>query len=222
MNSTNNEKRLMPIENRYPVIGISRLRPGTDGDGLRTLILLEGCPLRCKYCLNPFSWNGDREAEYFTAVELYQRIRKDRPYMLATHGGITFGGGEPLLQPGLITEFKEICDERLTIGVETSLNVPWENIEMILESVDFFHVDIKTMDSSIYKSYTGGENSIVINNLKKLLMYKDTEKIIVRIPCIKGFVDNEGRKESREKLTKLGITQFDLFEYIYPQKIATL
>ena len=114
--------------NKYSVAYISRHRMGIDGNGIRTLVLTEGCPLRCQYCINPQTWNGNCEFEKLTAYEVYDKVKIDIPYFLATNGGITFGGGEPLLQPRLITEIRELCTEDITINVETSLHVEWKNI----------------------------------------------------------------------------------------------
>ena len=82
--------------NRAPLIGISRLRMGTDGHGVTTLVAFHGCPLRCKYCLNPQSLTDDAKVMVKTPEEVMQAIRKDELYYLATNGGVTFGGGEPL------------------------------------------------------------------------------------------------------------------------------
>ena len=93
--------------NRAPLIGISRLRMGTDGHGVTTLVAFHGCPLRCKYCLNPQSLSDDANVMMKTPEEVMQTIRKDELYYLATNGGVTFGGGEPLLRAEFIKEVLE-------------------------------------------------------------------------------------------------------------------
>ena len=114
------------MENKYPVSYISRLRMGIDGHGIRTLILFHGCSLRCQHCLNPFTWNESREVKMMTVKEMYEIIRIDCPYILATNGGVTFGGGEPLLHSAAIKEFSKMNEDKFSIYVETSLNVPRE------------------------------------------------------------------------------------------------
>ena len=109
---------------------------GTDGEGIRTLIVVSGCPLRCKYCINPFTWNGSAPSKFLTAQDILKRTEVDTLYMLATKGGFTFGGGEPLLYPDLIKEFRSICDSDLTIYVETSLNVSFSNILLMAYEQD--------------------------------------------------------------------------------------
>ena len=82
------------------IFAIIRHRIPTDGDGVTTLVGLKGCPLACKYCLNPQC--GTAKSERLTADELYEKVRIDDLYFIATGGGITFGGGEPLLGDGKI------------------------------------------------------------------------------------------------------------------------
>ena len=201
-------------DKKYPVIRINRHRIDSDGEGVRTLILMEGCLLRCKYCINPYTWNGVYKAEQLTATEIYDKIKIDRPYMLATDGGLSFGGGEPLLYPQLINEMRSVCDKNLTIYVETSLHVPWENVEMVSKNVDRFYVDIKSMDPVIYRKYTGQELKIVEYNLRKLIDLKGCESVVVRIPEIPGFADKNSQKESACLLRKKGIKEIDLFKYV--------
>ena len=186
---------------------------GTDGDGIRTLIILTGCPLRCKYCINPFTWNNEIEPKQYSAETLYAKILVDRPYMIATNGGITFGGGEPLLQSDLICEFREICDKEITIYVETSLNVSWNNIEKCVDLVDKFYVDIKAVDNNIYREYTGADLNVALENLRRLLDRVGNKNIIVRIPVIPEFTTEVMQYQYVEKLKDMGITEFDLFEY---------
>ncbi len=199
---------------KYPVSHISRIRMGTDGNGIRTLILLSGCPLRCKYCLNPSTWNGIRVPEMMTAEELYQKVKIDLLYMLATGGGVTFGGGEPLDHPGLISEFRKICNPNISIFVETSLNVDQSNIEKVIDSVDVFCIDIKSTDPDIYRSYTCGELDVVINNLRYVLEHKSSDKVIVRIPLIDGYNTIDSQRDSMRLLQTMGVKRFDLFSYI--------
>lgn len=198
---------------KYPIIHIGRHRIDSDGEGVRTLILLEGCPLRCKYCINPFTWDGTLDAEYLTVIEIYDRIKIDRPYMLATNGGITFGGGEPLLYPNLINNMRTVCDKDMTIYVETSLHVPWENIEAVTEKVDRFFIDIKSMDEVIYRKYTGKNLELVKNNLRKLVELRGYESIVVRVPEIPEFADKSSQMKSRHLLQEMGIEEMDLFKY---------
>ena len=194
---------------------IGRHRIDSDGEGVRTLILLEGCPLRCKYCINPFAWNGTVDAEYLTAMEIYDRIKIDRPYMLATNGGITLGGGEPLLYPEFINDMRVVCDKDMTIYVETSLYVQWENIEAVAEKIDRFYVDMKSMNPLIYRKYTGKDLELSKSNLRKLIELRGRDSVIVRVPEIPKFADKNSQRESEYLLRKMGVEKFDLFRYYH-------
>ena len=77
------------------LIGISRHRLTTDGEGVTTLVAFHGCPLRCKYCLNPQSFAQEGVWKQYDCEQLYEEVKIDELYFLATHGGVTFGGGEP-------------------------------------------------------------------------------------------------------------------------------
>ena len=85
-----------------PVITYSRLRMTTDGEGVTTLVIFHDCPLRCKYCLNPFSFAPDTKREDLTPEQLYDKVKIDDLYFVATGGGVTFGGGEPLYVDGVM------------------------------------------------------------------------------------------------------------------------
>lgn len=78
------------------IMSISRLRIGTDGEGITTLVAFHGCPLHCKYCVNSHCHNEEILRADFTVEELIQVLSVDEPYFLMTGGGVTFGGGEPL------------------------------------------------------------------------------------------------------------------------------
>lgn len=210
------------MQNKYPVASISRHRLGIDGQGIRTLIVMQECPLRCKYCLNPSTWNGERKASEMTVQELFDKVNIDRLYMLATGGGITFGGGEPLLYPNLIKEMRALCDPKLSFVVETSFNVAWNNIEKVISSVDEFVVDIKTINAVKYMEYTGGNVNVVLSNLVNLVRIVGASKVVVRIPIIPEFTDENYQKVARNFLQTIGVRRFNLFQYRVEDKKAPL
>ncbi len=199
--------------NPAPFIAVSRHRIQTDGAGVTTLCGFYGCPLKCKYCINPQSFSNNQRKIFLTPKELYDRVKIDELYFLATGGGITFGGGEPLLYPDFIAEFRALCGNDWRIYVETSLNVPSESVLKAAKAADEFFVDIKDTNSSIYRSYTGKANNMVLDNLKLLLSIISAERITVRVPLIKEFNTDQDREKSVALLKSMGIEKFDLFEY---------
>ena len=196
-----------------PLIGISRHRLTTDGEGVTTLVAFHGCPLRCKYCLNPQSLHSEGIWKHYDCMQLYEEVRLDELYFLATHGGITFGGGEPCLQSDFIYEFRQLCGQEWQLSVESSLNVPQENIEKLLPVIDYYIIDIKDINNDIYQQYTGKENEKVLNNLHYLIERGKNEQIIVRTPIIPVYNSESDVDNSIRLLKEMGITQFDRFTY---------
>ncbi|WP_289875594.1 radical SAM protein, partial [Duncaniella muris] len=198
---------------RAKIIGIARHRLLTDGDGVTTLVAFHGCPLCCRYCLNPQSLgDGGRFREY-SLEQLYTETRIDELYFIATNGGVTFGGGEPCLRPDFIRHFRELCGESWQINLETSLNVPADNIASLLPVVNTLIIDIKDMNPEIYRNYTGRGNSIVLPNLRLIANSGRQSDCIIRIPLIPDFNTDADREISRKALEDLGFTRFDLFTY---------
>ena len=196
-----------------PVIAVSRHRIQTDGQGVTTLVCFHGCPLRCRYCLNPFSFEEDTAYTQMTPLELYQQVQVDELYFLATEGGVTFGGGEPLLRADFIKEFRRICGKEWRLAIETSLAVPMEKVRLLADCVDEWIIDIKDTDPAVYRRYTGQDNAIVMKNLRLLSALVPAERIRLRLPLIPQFNTEEGRQKSKERLSAMGFTQFDCFTY---------
>ena len=195
------------------IFGISRHRLTTDGDGVTTLVAFSGCPLRCKYCLNKASWEPEK-GRFYTPETLFEEVKIDQLYFLATKGGITFGGGEPLSQVEFIKEFRGLCGLQWQILAETSLNVPFENVKTLDAVLDGYIVDIKDMNPDIYQAYTGKDNAIVLANLEWLLKNGDSNRIIVRVPHIPEFNTDEDVMRSMEQLKKMGVKHIDEFNYL--------
>ena len=197
----------------YPLLGLSRLRMGTDGTGVTTLIAGAGCPLRCRWCINE-ELLREAPAENVTAAELIGRVKIDDLYFRATGGGVTFGGGESLLHAAFIRRFRELCPAEWTISVETSLAVPRENLEAVLGAVDLFIVDCKDMDAEIYRRYTGADGTRMKENLRLLLDRAGPEKVLVRVPLIPRCNTPEDQKKSAEALRAMGVERLELFDYV--------
>ena len=195
------------------LIGISRHRLTTDGEGVTTLVAFHGCPLRCKYCLNPQSFAQEGVWKQYDCEQLYEEVKIDELYFLATHGGVTFGGGEPALQSNFICEFRRLCGTGWKITIETSLNVPQENIERLLPVVDCYIVDIKDMNNDRYETYTGKSNTRVIEKLRWLVVQGKAEQITVRVPHIPSYNTETDIENSIHQLKEIGLSDFDRFTY---------
>lgn len=195
-----------------PFIGIVRHRIQTDGKGVSTLAAFHGCPLRCRYCLNPQCQRED-VWRTFTPESLYDEVKIDQLYFLATDGGITFGGGEPAMHPDFIARFRKICGPEWNLTLETSLNVPADNIRRLSSVINQFIIDIKETNDEIYRHYTSLSNRRALDNLQELLQEGRGDDLIVRLPLIEGYNTQEDIERSTEKLRAMGVEHFDFFTY---------
>ncbi len=198
----------------FPVTAVSRLRMATDGEGVTTLVCAWGCPLRCEYCLNKFTWDEKTGAEHLTPKELYDRVRLDSLYFEATGGGVTFGGGEPLLYAEFFPEFREITGSKWKLYAETCLSVPREKLLSAVQVMDGFIVDIKDTDPEVYRAYTGREVTLAMENLRLLTSLVDPARIRVRLPLIPSYNTDAHRDRSEILLRDMGITNIERFTYI--------
>lgn len=197
----------------FPLLALARLRMGTDGKGVTTLVAGAGCPLSCRYCINKRLLR-EAPGTNVTVEELIEKIRIDDLYFRATGGGVTFGGGESLLHAAFISQFRKLCPPEWRIAVETSLAVPRERLLPAVDAVDEFIVDCKDMDPDIYRSYTGGGAQVMKDNLAFLLASCGADRVLVRVPRIPGFNTAGDQQMSVDALRKMGVTRLDLFDYV--------
>lgn len=129
---------------------------GLDGPGLRTVVFLQGCPLRCGYCHNPDTWDC-RGGTAATVEEVMGRIRRYRPYH-GRDGGVTFSGGEPLAQADFVAELAAACARE---GIHTALDTagyPLDPaVEQAIAACDLVILDIKHADPDRYRELTGAD-----------------------------------------------------------------
>lgn len=206
----------------FPLAFCDRLRMATDGAGVTALVGAYGCPLQCKLCINPQTWQGRSDGkppfERVTPTELYDRVKIDNLYYLATGGGVTFGGGEPLLHTDFITAFRALVPKEWRIYAESCLNIPEENLRAAARVVDHFFIDIKDMNPAIYKAYTGKDNTLVKANLALLLSLVGAHRITVRVPSIPDFNTEADTEASVRELQAMGVTSLDRFAYKIPTR----
>lgn len=201
----NNEKQ------KAEIMGINRHRMGTDGKGISTLITFYGCPLNCKYCLNPQCKSESTPCNYIEPNDLVNLLMVDDIYFKSTGGGIVFGGGEPLLNAEYIKEVCDLVPTKWKIRIETSLNVKWDKIELLLPYIDQWIIDIKDSNTEIYKNYTGADNLKVYDNVLRLSHKTGIEKLLIRIPKIPNYNTEKNIQESVKLYSNLG--NIDVFEF---------
>lgn len=201
----NNEKK------KAEIMGINRHRMGTDGKGISTLITFYGCPLNCKYCLNPQCKSESTPCTYIEPNDLVNLLMVDDIYFKSTGGGIVFGGGEPLLNAEYIKEVCDLVPLQWKIRIETSLNVKQDKIELLLPYIDQWIIDIKDSNTEIYKNYTGADNLKVYDNVLRLSHKTGKEKLLIRIPKIPNYNTEKNIQESVKLYSNLG--NIDIFNY---------
>lgn len=199
----------------FPLAFLDRLRMATDGAGVTALVGAQGCPLRCRMCLNPKTLRPTEsaEVEWVSPDDLYARVKQDNLYYIATGGGVTFGGGEPLCHVAFIAAFRAICPSAWHLYAETSLQIPEQDIRTASTCIDHFFVDIKDMNPTIYHTYTGREAGDLRAKLAVLLSLVGPDRVTVRVPLIPGYNTEEDCDSSCATLRNMGFTFLDRFTY---------
>ena len=182
-----------------------------DGPGIRTVVFLSGCKLRCKYCHNPEMWKMD-EPNY-TPQQLVDRIIRNKPYFKRNNGGVTFSGGEPLLQSKFLIEVcKLLKKEDIHIALDTS-GVGNGNYDELLSYIDLVLLDIKHTNISKYKELTSHE----IDEVEKFINVLNNSNVPVwiRQVIVPGLMDNDEYLYSlKEYLKKIkNIKKIDFLPY---------
>lgn len=123
--------------------------------------------------------------------ELLKEIAKDEIFYYHSNGGVTFSGGEPLMQPDFLAEIMKLCKQRgIHTAMETSLFAPFKDIEKILPYLDVLYTDIKFIDRDKHKEYTGAVNDLILENILKIDSSSYPVEIYIRIPLIPGINDS--------------------------------
>lgn len=185
-----------------------------DGPGIRTTVFMKGCPLRCAWCHNPESQamkqvsvditrklNGTSVpgkkiyGEQMEVDQLMEKVLRDVHFYEESEGGVTFSGGEPLMQAEGLLELLEACKTHgLHTCVDTSGYASWEHYERIMPFTDLFLYDLKNMDPELHFKYTGVDNEAILSNADKLL--EKGARVIFRIPVIPGINTRDAEVEA--------------------------
>ena len=173
-----------------------------DGNGIRTIVFLKGCVLRCRWCCNPESQEYDIQTMMVqgkpkvigrdvTVAEVMKTVEKDRQYYWRTGGGLTLSGGESLCQPEFARALLQAAQESgISTAMESMGCAKWETIEKLLPYLDQYLLDIKHMNPRKHKEFTGRSNELMIENAMKIAKSGMTE-LSIRVPVIPGFNDTE-------------------------------
>ena len=166
-----------------------------DGPGIRTIVFLKGCVLRCQWCCNPESQEYKIQTmktpdgvktmgRDVTVREMIELVEKDRPYYYRSGGGMTLSGGECLCQPEFARDLLRAAKERgINTAIESMACVPWKNIEMVLPYLDTYLMDIKHTDQEKHKQFTGKPNGLALENARKVALSGQTN-LVIRVPVI--------------------------------------
>lgn len=159
-----------------------------DGPGIRFVVFMQGCPLRCQFCHNPDTWDVNLGNEY-TPDKMMEEILKYKAYMSYSGGGVTFTGGEPLLQAEFILEVSKMCKENgISIAIDTSGFIFNDTVKELMEYTDLVLLDIKNYDPIVYKNVTG----VALSPTLKFLDYLKEKNIStwVRYIVVPNLTDN--------------------------------
>ena len=194
-----------------------------DGPGIRVVIFMQGCPLRCLFCHNPDTWNKECD-KIMTSREIVDEIRKYRPY-IEKNGGVTFSGGEPLFQSEFLLEMLKLCKKA---GIHTCIDTSGtgydkEYLDDILKYTDLVLLDIKAIEEESYKRMTGktmDEFNYFISRLNNKVWIRqvivpginDTEEYILKLKKYINKINNIEKIEllpyhtlGKEKYEKLNL-----------------
>ncbi len=174
-----------------------------DGYGIRTIVFLKGCVLRCRWCCNPESQEyavqtmlvqGEPKVigRDVTAEEVLKTVEKDRAYYRRTGGGLTLSGGESLCQPEFAAALLRGAKEAgISTALESMACAKWEVIESILPWLDQYLLDIKHMNGAKHQEFTGKSNELMLENAVKIAnaQKKYHTELSIRVPVIPGFND---------------------------------
>lgn len=182
-----------------------------DGPGIRTTIFFKGCPLKCWWCHNPesqrklpqefeectFRWHlehdydsKNRIGSEVTSSQVMKEIEKDVPFYEESKGGVTFSGGEPMLQINFLHDLLKKCHKKnINTAIDTTGYTDFKNFKLIYDVTDIFLYDLKLMNEELHIKYTGVSNKLIHENLIKLSKLGD--KVILRIPIIPTITDAE-------------------------------
>ena len=180
-----------------------------DGPGIRTVVALKGCPLRCVWCHSPESWsyaiekysNGETVGWKTMPEQVVEEVLRDKPFYDHSGGGITLSGGEPLMRRDFaLALLRGAKDAGLHVAVETSGAVPRETVLSAAPFVDLWLWDVKLLAPARHLRWTGGELAPILSNLEALDALG--AEIVLRRPLVPGVNDDPAERAALDRLAE--------------------
>jgi len=170
-----------------------------DGPGIRTSVFLKGCPPSCVWCHNPEGQSiepqvirspvGERIAgTVYTSGELAEYLNQQAEILRNNEGGVTFSGGEPLLQTDFVAEVIDLLDD-IHIVLDTSGYAPEKDFLSLIDRSDLIFFDLKLIDRRMHRQCTGCDNDLILNNLQR--MSASGKPFVIRVPLVPGVTDTD-------------------------------
>jgi pyruvate formate lyase activating enzyme len=194
-----------------------------DGPGIRTTVFLKGCPMACMWCHNPEGQSrqpqvirglaGERIAgKEYTAIELAELLNQQVYILRANEGGITFSGGEPLMQTDFVAEVIDLLDD-MHVLLDTSGYGQEQDFRRLVDRSDLVFFDLKLIDGMMHQHYTSCDNDLILRNLH--LLNEMDKPFVVRVPLVPGVTDtNQNLASIVQILCGLsGLMRVDLLPY---------
>lgn len=168
-----------------------------DGEGLRTVVFLKGCPLSCAWCSTPESQSPEMEqgtdriyGSIMSVDQVIKEVEKDKIFFFHSGGGMTISGGEPLLQPAFTAEILRQCKFLgINTAMESCLFVPFGELQRILYYLDTLYVDLKFVNGKKHEKYCGHNNAVILDNIRRVTSENQSLDVVIRIPLIPGIND---------------------------------
>jgi len=194
-----------------------------DGPGIRTTVFLKGCPLNCSWCHNPEGKSRYPQimrtevaerlvGKVYTSEELAERLNGQAEIFKLDGGGVTFSGGEPLMQAEFVAEVIDLLD-KIHVLIDTSGYGNRKDFLRLISRADMVYFDLKIIDPELFRENTGGNIDIILENLHIL---SDAEvPFVIRVPLVPGVTDTENNLSSIVKVIKglPGLIRLDLLPY---------
>lgn len=186
-----------------------------DGPGIRYIVFMQGCHLKCKYCQNRDTWDvSSPDSIECTTDEVLNKILKYKNYIKASDGGVTISGGEPLLQPDFIIElFTKLHEHGISTCIDTSGMFPLtDKIKKVIDVTDIFLLDIKCINDDICTWLTGHSNKLELEFARYIS--NCGKRLWIRQVLVPGITDKESDLVLlRDFLKTINVEKFEFLGY---------